>query len=159
VSGWGIYRDNTNGTAAVLPAVYDRTVGLRATPTWSFEQKADVVVINLGTNDFAMGDPGETEFKTAYSALLDTIRGKYPDAWIFCMLGPLLYGTGLTQATTYTTAIVDERKAAGDMRVALLNFGQQNTSLGTGCSYHPNVTVQTAMADSLVAAIRDALHW
>lgn len=41
----------------------------------------------------------------------------------------------------------------------LLNFGQQNILLGTGCSYHPNVTVQTAMAGALVTAIRGELDW
>jgi lysophospholipase L1-like esterase len=159
VSGWGAYRDNGNGTSGVLSTVYANAVGVRATPAWTFERQADVVVVNLGTNDFATGDPGETEFKTAYSSLLATLREKYPDAWIFCMIGPLLYGTGLTQATAYQTAIVDERRAGGDSRIELLNFGQQNGSLGTGCSWHPNVTVQTAMAEQLVASIQTALGW
>jgi lysophospholipase L1-like esterase len=159
VSGWGAYRDNSNDTAAVLSSVYENALGLVASPAWSFGRKADVVVINLGTNDFATGDPGETEFKTAYSSLIASIRGNYPDAWIFCMLGPMLFGDGLTQATAYTTAIVSEHNTAGDSRVGLLNFGTQDTSLGTGCAYHPNVTVQTAMADQLVSAIEAALDW
>ena len=159
VSGWGAYRDNGNSTASVMSSVYGNTLGLRTAPAWPFHEQADVVVVNLGTNDFAMGDPGETEFKTAYSTLLDTIRAKYPEAWVFCMIGPLLYDTGLTQATAYTTAIVNERTAAGDSRMQLLNFGQQNGSLGTGCDWHPNVTVQTAMADRLVTAIQGSLDW
>ena len=159
VSGWGAYRSNGNDTTAVLSRVYGNALGLNATPAWSFERPADVVVVNLGTNDFATGDPGETEFKTAYASLLATIREKHPEAFIFCMIGPLLYGTGLSQATTYQTAVVDERRAAGDTRIELLNFGQQNASLGTGCSWHPNVIVQTEMADRLVAAIQTALGW
>lgn len=158
LSGWGAYRSNTNSTRDVLSSVYENTLGTRA-PFWSFGEQADVVVINLGTNDFAMGDPGEAEFKGAITALITTIRGKYPDAWIYCMMGPLLYGSGLTQATAYFTAIVDEQNAAGDEKVKLLNFGQQNSSLGTGCDYHPNVTVQTQMADFLAADIRSTLGW
>jgi len=159
VSGWGAYRDNLSTTRNVMSSVYGNTLGLLEEPAWAFPQRADVVVVNLGTNDFAMGDPGEAEFKKAYSSLLATIRRKHPDAWIFAMIGPLLYGSGLTQATTYQTAIVKERKAAGDSKIALLNFGQQNTSLGTGCSYHPNVTVQTEMAARLVTAIQGELGW
>jgi lysophospholipase L1-like esterase len=159
VSGWGAYRSNGNDITAVLSSVYENTLGLRATPAWSFERPADVVVVNLGTNDFATGDPGETEFKTAYASLVATIREKHPEAYVFCMIGPLLYGAGLSQATAYTQAIIDERRAAGDSRIELLNFGQQNASLGTGCSWHPNVTVQTEMADRLVAAIQTALGW
>jgi hypothetical protein len=75
------------------------------------------------------------------------------------MIGPLLYGTGLTQATAYLTAIVAEQNAAGDTKVKLLDFGQQNSSLGTGCDYHPNVAVQTEMADVLVADVRATLGW
>jgi endoglucanase len=159
VSGWGAYRDNGNGRSGVLSAVYENAVGLRATPAWSFEKPADAVIVNLGTNDFATGDPGEIEFKTAYAALLSSIRGKNPDAWIFCMIGPLLYGSGLSQATLYQTAVVDERRAGGDSRIEIVNFGQQNASLGTGCSWHPNVTVQTAMADRLVTSLQTALGW
>jgi lysophospholipase L1-like esterase len=160
VSGWGAYRDNTSSRTNVLSSVYGNAVGLLATPAWTFPQRADVVVVNLGTNDFANNaDPGEAEFKSAYSALLDRIRSKHPRAYVFCMIGPLMYGTGLSQATAYVTAVVEERRAAGDERIELLNFGQQNGSLGTGCDWHPNVTVQTQMADSLVAAIKNALAW
>jgi hypothetical protein len=159
LSGWGAYRSNSNSTREVLASVYGNTLGTRSAPAWDFRKQADVVVMNLGTNDFAMGDPGEAEFKGAFTSLLTTIRGKYPDAWIYCMIGPLLYGTGLTQATAYLTSIVAEQNAAGDTKVKLLDFGQQNSSLGTGCDYHPNVTVQTEMADFLVADVRTTLGW
>jgi lysophospholipase L1-like esterase len=159
LSGWGAYRDNSSSTQNVLASVYGNTLGVQATPAWSFERQADVVVVNLGTNDFAQGDPGEAAFKAALTALLTTIRGKNPNAVIYCMIGPLLYGTGLAQATSYLTAVVSERNATGDGRVKLLNFGPQNGSLGTGCSWHPNVTVNTAMADLLVTDVKATLGW
>jgi hypothetical protein len=159
LSGWGAYRDNTNSKFGTLSKVYENTLGVRSMPLWTFGQQADAVVINLGTNDFSAGDPGQAEFEGAYTALLRTIRAKYPDAFIFCMIGPLLYGSGLSSATSYITAVVAAENAAGDARVKLLNFGQQNSSLGTGCSYHPNVTVHTQMAGQLVAELRAALGW
>jgi lysophospholipase L1-like esterase len=160
LSGWGAFRSNAGSTRDVLATVYGNTLGIQAEPAWEFREQADVVVVNLGTNDFAMTPgPTEAEFKGAFSALLATIRGKHPDAWIYCMIGPLLYGAGLTDATTYLQAIVNEKNGAGDARVKLLNFGQQNGSLGTGCDWHPNVTVQTQMADFLVSDIRTTLGW
>jgi hypothetical protein len=159
LSGWGAYRDHSNSTSRVLASVYENTLGTEATPLWGFGPQADLVVINLGTNDFAKGDPGEAEFKGAFTALVTTVRAKYPGAWIFAMIGPLLYDAGLSQATSYLAAVVAERKAAGDERVKLVNFGQQNASLGTGCSYHPNVTVHTQMADFLVQHARSTLGW
>jgi len=156
VSGWGIYRDNGNSTANVLPNVYGYTLGLATTPTWSFQPEPQAVVINLGTNDFATGDPGETQFEGAYTAFLATVRGKYPNATIFCTVGPLLFGTGLTSAIRYIQAVVAN---ANDPKVKYLDFGQQNTTLGTGCDYHPNTTEQQAMANVLGPAIRSAVGW
>ncbi len=159
LSGWGIYRDNNNDPTRVLPAVYLDSLGTTTSPRWSFAPEPQAVVINLGTNDFAMGDPGATPFEAAYTAFLATIRGKYPDAWIFCAVGPLLYGTGLSSATTYIQAVVAAANANGDAKVQYLVFAEENTSLGTGCDYHPNVTEQQAMADALVPALRTSLGW
>src|SRR5262249_37328990 len=159
ISGIGVYRDNLNQTSNVLPMAYPNTLGYQATPPWSFDRKPQVVVINLGTNDFAMGDPGMTEFQTAYTAFLSTIRSKYPDAFIFCAVGPLLFGDGLTAATQYITAVVADANNKGDAKVQLLNFTEQDASKGTGCDYHPNVAEHMAMADALVAAVRAAVGW
>ena len=159
VSGWGMYRDNGNSTADVLPAVYADALGLQATPVWPFQPEPQAVVINLGTNDFATGDPGAAAFEGAYSAFLATVRGKYPDAWIFCTVGPLLYGAGLASAQTDIQAVVTGAQTGGDTKVQYLDFGQENTSLGTGCQYHPNVAEHQAMATRLVAALHTALGW
>jgi lysophospholipase L1-like esterase len=140
--------------------VYANTLGLSASPAWSFQLEPQAVVINLGTNDFAnLMDPGIAPFETAFAAFIGTIRGKYPNAVIFLTVGPLLYSTGLTAATMYIQEVIANAHAAGDMKVQFLDFGQQNTSLGTGCDYHPNVTEHQAMADKLVAALRSSLGW
>jgi lysophospholipase L1-like esterase len=159
MSGWGMVRDNQNNASNVVPAVYADALGPHATPAWPFQPVPQVVVINLGTNDFAMGDPGATAFEGAYTAFIATVRSKYPSAWIFCTVGPLLYGSGLAAAQTDIQAVVTSAQNAGDMKVQYLDFGQQNTSLGTGCQWHPNTTEHQAMADSLVPAIRAALGW
>jgi hypothetical protein len=159
ISGIGVYRDNLNSMTNVLPMAYSDTLGYQPMPTWSFDRQPQVVVINLGTNDFAMGDPGMTEFQTAYTAFLTTIRGKYPDAVIFCAIGPLLFGDGLVNATKYITAVVANANANGDSKVQVLDFGQQDATKGTGCDYHPNVAEHMVMADTLVAAVRAAVGW
>jgi len=159
VSGWGIYRDDENDTSNVLPAVYPDTLGLQTSPSWSFQPEPQAVVINLGTNDFAMGDPGQMPFESAYSAFVSTIRGKYPHTWIFCAVGPLLYGTSLTTATSYIQDVVSSAQAQGDTKVQFLQFAEEDSSLGTGCQYHPNVAEHQAMATTLVAALQLALGW
>jgi len=158
-SGWGVYRDNQNKTTNVMPNVYANTLGASQNPTWGFEPKPQVVVINLGTNDFANGDPGQSEFQGAYSAFLTTVREKNPDAWILCMIGPLLYGTGLTTATAAITASVSEAVAQGDAKIQILDVGQQDATLGTGCDWHPSLQEHERMAGKLASAVKAALGW
>ena len=84
-SGWGVIRGYDGKTSDVLPSLYANTLGAAPAPAWSFERKADVVVVNLGSNDSshpAGGDPGAA-FETAYVAFLRTVRGHYANAWIF----------------------------------------------------------------------------
>lgn len=159
-SGWGVYSDNGGNTSNVLKNLYSNAVGSLAMPTWSFAQKPQVVVINLGTNDFSANmSLAQAPFSTAYEELVATIRSKNPDAVILCAIGPLLYGTGLTNARTYIKAVVDKVQAAGDRKVKLLDFGQQDASQGTGCSWHPNEVENQRMADLLVKELRDNPPW
>lgn len=159
LSGWGVYRDNGNNPAKVLSNVYEGTLSPPANLIWGFEPKPQVVVINLGTNDFFNGDPGQAEFQGAYSALVTTVRSKYPDAWIYAMIGPLLHGPALEAATTYVQAAVDELSAGGDVRLRVLDVGEQDASLGTGCDWHPSAEEHQRIAQRLVSAIRDDLGW
>jgi len=159
-SGWGIYSDNLGSTANVLPKVYANTIGGQAQPAWSFAVEPQAVIINLGTNDFAANMTlGSDAFTTAYRAFLATVRGKYSHAWIYCAIGSLLYGTGLTNATTYINALVATANAGGDTKVKVLNFGQQDTSLGTGCDYHPSAVEHQRMAGILTNELRSTLGW
>lgn len=159
-SGWGIYSDNQGNVQNVMPNLHARTLGASATPAWSFSAKPQVVVINLGTNDFSANmSLGSQPFSDAYNAFLTTVRGKYPDAVIFCAVGSMLYSTGLTNATSYIKAIVAARNTAGDMKVKFLDLGSQDSSKGTGCDWHPNATEQKRMADILSKELKAAVGW
>jgi len=54
--------------------------------TW----QPDVITVNLGTNDYAFGDPSESKFQKAYEEFVAFVRSKYPNALIFCLC-PLQY--------------------------------------------------------------------
>eukprot|EP00929_Paragymnodinium_shiwhaense_P046416 TRINITY_DN2362_c0_g1_i2.p1 TRINITY_DN2362_c0_g1~~TRINITY_DN2362_c0_g1_i2.p1 ORF type:complete len:643 (-),score=70.03 TRINITY_DN2362_c0_g1_i2:399-2327(-) len=58
---------------------------------WDFSWHADVVVINLGTNDYVYGaSMTDQQFVEGYKALISLVRQKYPDAVIMCLI-PLAY--------------------------------------------------------------------
>jgi len=159
-SGWGIYSDNGGNKMNVMPNVWTRTIGSDDQSMWSFAPVPQAVVINLGTNDFSADmNLGSAEFSGAYSSFITKIRAKYPDAFIFCAVGPMLYGTGLTNATSYIKAVVEAQNKGGDAKVKMLDFGSQDASKGTGCDWHPSVAENQRLADKLTQELKTALGW
>src|SRR6185437_9930940 len=121
-SGKGVIRNNGGDTTELMPVLFERTL-VDAADAWGFTSYTpDVVVIDLGTNDFAQGDPGQA-FVTGYEAFVAQIRGHYPDAWIVVAQSPMLsdgYPQGAmlrTKSAAYLNEIVNDRKAAGDTRI------------------------------------------
>jgi len=161
-SGWGMYRDNSGSTTGVLSSVYANALGTDNTAVWSFVPKASVVVINLGTNDWATGDPG-TPYETAYESFIATIRSHYPDAWIFLTIGSMVGEPGLTQVKTRLANVVAALAAAGDQKLVTFDMGVQNMgadgSVPTGCDWHPNVADHLRMAGILQQQLSAKLGW
>jgi lysophospholipase L1-like esterase len=153
-SGWGMYRDINGDPTGVLPSLYANAVGTASAPAWSFERRADAVVINLGTNDSDKGDPGKP-YEDAYVAFLRVVRGHYPRAWIFLTMGPMTGEPMLTQMRAHLKSVA--ATFADDLVVVVDMPAQDVTS--TGCDYHPNVAGHSAMAGVLAAAIRNKLGW
>jgi lysophospholipase L1-like esterase len=153
-SGWGMYRDNTGATSGVLSSVYGDTLGTQTSPAWDFHRQPQGVLINLGTNDGATGDPGKP-YEDAYVAFLKTVRSHYPNAWIFLTLGPMTSDPLLTMMRGHLTAVV---AAAGDPKVVTIDLATQDTTM-TGCDYHPNVAEDQVMATALAPAIKAKLGW
>jgi lysophospholipase L1-like esterase len=153
-SGWGMVRDYNGTDAGVMPSIYANTLGTETSPTWGFARKPDAVLIDLGTNDSAAGDPG-TPFETAYTAFLKTVRGHYPGAWIFLTIGPMTSDPLLTTMRAHLAAVVT---AAADAKVTTIDMATQDSTV-TGCDYHPTVGEDQTMAAALATAIRAKLGW
>ncbi len=158
-SGWGMYRDLDGNTTGVLSSVYDNALGMGTAGAWSFAPKASVVVINLGTNDWAKGDPG-VPYETAYVNFVTKVRSHYPDAWIFLTIGSM---TGDPQLTQVKTRLGNVITASGDQKLATFDFGTQNMgsdgTVPTGCDWHPNVADHQRMAGILKQQLSAKLGW
>ena len=161
-SGWGMYRDNSGSTTGVLSSVYANALGTDNTAVWGFVPKASVVVINLGTNDWATGDPG-TPYETAYKSFITKVRSHYPDAWIFLTIGSMLGDPALSQVKTRLANVVAAFTATGDQKLATFDLGTQNMgadgSVPTGCDWHPNVADHLRMAGILQLQLSAKLGW
>ncbi|NLU27284.1 MAG: cellulase family glycosylhydrolase [Hungateiclostridium thermocellum] len=127
---------------------------------WDFSKYVpQVVVINLGTNDFSTSFADKTKFVTAYKNLISEVRRNYPDAHIFCCVGPMLWGTGLDLCRSYVTEVVNDCNRSGDLKVYFVEFPQQDGSTGYGEDWHPSIATHQLMAERLTAEIKNKLGW
>ncbi|MBN2370010.1 MAG: SGNH/GDSL hydrolase family protein, partial [Vicinamibacteria bacterium] len=153
-SGWGMYRDRNGDTNGALSLVYENAVGTDDTTPWSFAPKADLVIINLGTNDINPGDPG-VPYETAYASFIQNVRSRYPNAWIFATIGSMLDGSDLA---TINGRLANVVAVVGDPKVVTFDMGTQDTST-TGCDWHPDVEDHERMAEILMEQIQTHLGW
>jgi lysophospholipase L1-like esterase len=160
VSGRGVVRNYAGDTTGTMPLLYPLTLANDGAPLWDFHIEPDAVAINLGTNDISnnKGDPGQA-FQDTYQALLQTVRGKYPHAYIVCIIGPLLSGSDLQTIEGYIQGAVAAVNAAGDTRVEFFNQIDPQPSSTEACQYHPDAAEQTTMGNQLAAELRAKLGW
>jgi lysophospholipase L1-like esterase len=155
-SGIGVY-ENANGlTTDQMPVLFERTLADDPTSQWGFTTPdPDVVVINLGTNDFANGDPGQA-YQTAYVAFLRQVRGHYANAYIICTSSPMLGSPSHASEAAYIQTAISQ---VGDPRVSFLDLVTQDQANGLGCDWHPSPKTHQLMATTLVSQISSLTGW
>jgi lysophospholipase L1-like esterase len=153
-SGKGVYRNYGGEGGDTMPDLFTRVFADDPRSTWGFAYTPDVVVINLGTNDFSVGDPGQP-FVDAYRGLVADVRARYPDAWILIAESPMIDGTDRFVLRGH----LDDVVAGSGERVALVEIAAQVATDGYGCDYHPSETTQQKMATALVARVRELAGW
>ena len=157
VSGWSA--DGSRNESMLLPPVYDLVVEGHD-ETWDFAaHPRDVVVINLGTNDFTYTGTDEArmeEFAQAYGAFLAHVREVNTESLIVCTLGSMLGCDALYP--TLEKAVADYAERTGDARVmSYLSEPIDYEREGSGTMGHPNEGSQRRIADALVSVIRQKL--
>jgi lysophospholipase L1-like esterase len=157
-SGKGVYRNGGGDMTETMPTLWKRTIPTDTTSTWNFSWIPDAVIINLGTNDFASGDPGQP-YVNAYEAFVAALRTHYPTAYVFLLIGPMTSDPQLTTARGYLDQVVKARSDAGDKRVQQILVAPQDQSNGIGCDYHPSVATHDAMGKAIAATIKTTMGW
>ncbi len=163
-SGKGVTRNYDPRDALPLPAVYPRV--LPEEPRLQPDAEAvpaDVVVLNLGTNDFFAGVPDAQRFVSSYLAFVARLRARHPHALLVLVLGPML-ADDFPQPQARSTLrrwlleVQAQRRALGDTQTALLQL-YVDPAEGFGCDFHPNVSTHARLGHELAALIRAELGW
>jgi lysophospholipase L1-like esterase len=117
---------------------------------WDFSKwPADIVVIDLGQNDYSLG--AGAEMVDAYVDFVDRMRAVHPHAAIFLVIGSMsAVGEG-SPFPDYVRAAVATVNAAGDTNVYAYVFPEYAPA------GHPHAAEHRAMADDLLAYLREVL--
>lgn len=154
-SGFGIVRNYSGRFPELsLPRIYprlrpDAAANLEAAdPRWH----PQLIVINLGTNDFstpvragerwASADALRADYRRTYVDFVRRLQARHPQARFILMGSDPFWG----EVEQVAAAV----NAAAPGRVRTLRFG--NLEL-TGCNYHPSLADDRRLADQLAAAI------
>ena len=158
-SGKGVIFNYGSDKNEPLPTLYQRVLATNAAPLWNFASwQPDVVIINLGTNDYSTGgDPSDTQFTDAYVTFLATIRSKNPNAYILCLLPTGLSGNDFATAKKNIEAAVNQRQQAGDKNLG--SYALPASIIDWGCDYHPGDQTHAAMGAALTSELKTRMGW
>lgn len=158
-SGKGMVFNYGGDQDITLPELYNQTLPAQTEPIWDFStHQPNVVLINLGTNDFSTETlPDRAQFVEGYTLFLERVRTYYPNAVILSGVAPMLVNKKLEVAQEYIQQAVKARAAAGDAQVQFVNLMVSVDSWG--CDWHPSVATHELIAKKLETAIRLALGW
>jgi hypothetical protein len=142
---------------------------------WDFAKdtfQPQVVLINIGTNDFARDADQNgiadgidlAAFRAGYKQFADFVRSKRTGAHLFLTIPPMLtdkfpYDNARTDFRNAIRGVVSDMNAAGDAKVYFIELVEMGVRYGLGCDYHPNLEVHRIMADQVVGAIRSKTCW
>lgn len=151
ISGRGVvrnYGEKTKSSKEPLPIYVDRMLMNDGILKWDYKSWVpDVVVINLGTNDFSTEPkPDKKVFTKAYLKLIKKVRAYYPKTGIFICDGP-------TQSEPFFECIADMKKSINDKNIHWVKMAPL-TEKDWGCDYHPNIKAAKRMAAELVNEIK-----
>ncbi|MGV7209920.1 GDSL-type esterase/lipase family protein [Oxalobacteraceae bacterium A2-2] len=154
--GRGLVRTWDNKTDALnLEDYYQLAVAEKASPVpWDQSRyHPDLILVAIGTNDFAPGVPERERYVGAYVRLLRQLRADHPQARIALTEGSILEGA---QKETLRGYIAEAIRRAGDGRIYAVDSSRQP---GEGGDDHPTLAQHAAMAAELAPQLRRLMGW
>lgn len=162
-SGMGVVRNygyKEKVSPVAMPDHFNRVFDEKEQPLWNFNLwKPDVVVINLGTNDFSTQPfPDKEVFKAGYEKLVGEVRKQYGDLPIFCVVGPMID----EPCYSYVKEMVEEfRSVYQKTNVYFVGIPVylMDPEKDLGSDFHPNYQGQRKMAAHVLPVIASVTGW
>lgn len=151
VSGIGMASSYSGDTEKQMPKLYGYAIPSDFQTDWQYSQYIpDVVVINLGTNDFSSYHNGvdRNVYIYTYTQFVQRLRSYYPDAYI-------LLATN-TSNSSFSDELDEVLANLQDSNVEKINLNTPNWS---GCDGHPDLDAHKVMAESLISHLQAKLDW
>jgi hypothetical protein len=150
----------------IMPEMYDRLDATDPDSKWNFSKfTPDLVLINLFQNDawlvnmpdneqfkarFGIRAPTSATFIEAYRNFVKSIRNKYPESKILCILGSM---DATRKGSSWPGYIEKAVQTLHDKRIYTHFIPYKNTA------GHPNAKEQQAMANDLIKYIDRHIGW
>lgn len=158
-SGRGVvrnYGDSVRVSAVTMKDKMLQTFDENSDSRWDFSiYSPDLVVINLGTNDFSLEpQPYKSEFIKAYMQMLTQLRKGYGDIPILCVYSCTIPAP----VYAFYEAAVD---AMHDDKIYLLPLKKDllNTTTDLGAVWHPSYKGHQKIAMQLIPYISTIMGW
>lgn len=160
-SGRGIAQNYNKSRVNTMPVIWEQTFPDETEPAWDHSLfTPEVVVINLGTNDFNCGETDTALFRQKYHEFITRIREVHPQSLIICTTGPMLndaYPVNSLSTIRYLLQTIVARHPADNLY--FFEMSQQTGDLGYGADWHPSAAQQERNANELTAYIRSLTGW
>ncbi len=170
-SGRGLYRNNDGNTASVLPNIFNRIFPDDANSTWNHSSYIpDVVVVHLGTNDFANEQTwannhsvlDSTAYVQKYIGFISDLRNDYGvNTKIICVNGSSISiwndFNQFNRWNNYMTAIFQHFANLNDHNVFKFNLVTQAAPYGE--DWHPAKHEHIKMANQITPYIQNITAW
>jgi Carbohydrate esterase 2 N-terminal/GDSL-like Lipase/Acylhydrolase family len=171
-SGKGMVKNIWRPDKQTMPLLFPLAVPTDEHTPWDFAAYLpDVVVVMIGGNDFAIGQPQDdgapslAQFTSTYDGFIVTVRQKYPDAHVFLATSPSVSDAeppnrgSRTNVKDGVDGVVARRNGAGDARVYAVTPTVATKEELTGCEGHGSPEFHQRVANELVPIIRGKTGW
>lgn len=150
------YGDTVRVSAVTMREKMLQTFDEGSKELWNFKAyKPDIVIINLGTNDFSVEPkPFKNEFVASYTQILKQLRQHYGQVPILCVYSCTIPAP----VYDYFEAVLTEMN---DKDIHLLKITEDlfNAETDYGAVWHPNYSGQRKMAMEIIPMVSTLTGW